>query len=74
MKVKRLDAALLIESLGQVKPRVSKGYGVTTPLMGKSRRQSLGLNGYDPDEEEPVSDVEEDLMKRVIRRLGGSLH
>lgn len=74
MIIKRLDAALLIESLGQVKPRVSKGYGVTTPLMGKSRRPSLGLNGYDPDEEEPLSDKDEELMKRVIRRLGGSLH
>jgi hypothetical protein len=55
-------SAPLSEELGQVKPRVSKGYGVTTPLLGRARRPSLGLS--------TVEDVdEEDEVDEFVRKL-----
>ncbi len=73
MRIKRLEAAILVESLGQVKPRVSKGYGVTTPMLGRSRRPSLGLNGVDPDEEVEY-EIDDDTLRLLVRKLGGSFH
>lgn len=61
-------SASLSEDLGQVKPRVSKGYGVTTPLMGRARRPSLGLQTeYDPEVEDEVDEFVRKLVMLKTR-------
>ncbi len=73
MKVVRLDSRLLVEELGQMKTRVSKGYGVTIPYKGRSTRPSLGLNGPPDPEEDDEGDVD-DAIRGLLRLKIGRDH